>query len=227
MRSHRPFPGVLEVIRWFQMQPRTFVGLNTGRPEALRGDTLRSLNALGAEYRVAFASAFLTMNAKGWEQVVARSKVAAIERLRRDGYRIIAFVDNEPENLRAVADADATSEIVLLHADTLFQSARSTIPRGTPRGNHYVLTELITEQDLPQRIPFVWHGVNNAANLERFLASDVHWAEVDVRLDPRTGESEGDHRNLHRLGNRPFLRRLAHREQAGALRTDGGVGDGC
>lgn len=44
LTSHRPFLGVMEVIRWFQMQPNTFVALNTGRPEALRSATLRSLN---------------------------------------------------------------------------------------------------------------------------------------------------------------------------------------
>ncbi len=51
MQSHRPFRGVLEVIRWFQIPENTCVGLNTGRPEFLREDTLRSLNALAEEYR--------------------------------------------------------------------------------------------------------------------------------------------------------------------------------
>ena len=45
--TERPYPGVLEVIRWFQLQSSAFVGLNTSRPERLRADTLRSLNALG------------------------------------------------------------------------------------------------------------------------------------------------------------------------------------
>jgi phosphoglycolate phosphatase-like HAD superfamily hydrolase len=36
----RPYPGALEVIRWFQLQESTFVGLNTSRPERLRADTL-------------------------------------------------------------------------------------------------------------------------------------------------------------------------------------------
>lgn len=30
MASHRPFAGVMDVIRWFQIQPNTHVGLNTG-----------------------------------------------------------------------------------------------------------------------------------------------------------------------------------------------------
>ena len=29
--AHQPFQGVLEIIRWFQLQPNTFVGLNSGR----------------------------------------------------------------------------------------------------------------------------------------------------------------------------------------------------
>ena len=45
--SHHAFAGVMDVIRWFQIQPSTSVGLNTGRPDAIRADTLRSLNELG------------------------------------------------------------------------------------------------------------------------------------------------------------------------------------
>jgi hypothetical protein len=29
----RPYPGALGVIRWFQLQQSTFVGLHTSRPE--------------------------------------------------------------------------------------------------------------------------------------------------------------------------------------------------
>ena len=43
LTAHHPFAGVMEVIRWFHIQPRTSVGLNTGRPAAIREDTLRSL----------------------------------------------------------------------------------------------------------------------------------------------------------------------------------------
>lgn len=45
--SQRPFHGALDVVRWFQKQPNTFVGLNTGRPESLRTNTLKTLNAWG------------------------------------------------------------------------------------------------------------------------------------------------------------------------------------
>jgi hypothetical protein len=52
--QRRPYPGALEVIRWFQLQESTFVGLNTSRPERLRSDTLHSLNAMGRHVRVKF-----------------------------------------------------------------------------------------------------------------------------------------------------------------------------
>ena len=59
---HKPFEGVMEVIRWFQMQHNTFVGLNTGRPESLRSHTLYSLNKMGKEYKVCFTNELLYMN---------------------------------------------------------------------------------------------------------------------------------------------------------------------
>ena len=68
VEMHRPFEGVLNVIRWFQIQPNTSVGLVTGRPEALREDTLNSLNQLGKPYRVEFTSELLFMNQGEWEE---------------------------------------------------------------------------------------------------------------------------------------------------------------
>jgi phosphoglycolate phosphatase-like HAD superfamily hydrolase len=57
--AHRPFPGVMGVIRWLQNQPGTFVGLNTGRPEGFREDTLDCLNGIGREHGVTFADDLL------------------------------------------------------------------------------------------------------------------------------------------------------------------------
>ena len=100
LESHRPFSGVLEVIRWFQIQPNTYVGLNTGRPEAIRADTLRSLNELGKEYRVQFSDKLLHMNPADWEEGVVATKVAGVQHFWDAGYRIFAYVDNEPSNLK-------------------------------------------------------------------------------------------------------------------------------
>ena len=184
LHSHDHFSGVLEVVRWFQLQPRTFVGLNTGRPESLRGDTLRSLNELGTEHRVLFSDAFLHMNPGGWEEEVGKAKVAGIRNFQTAGYRVFAFVDNEPDNLQAVSQIDPRHEILLLHANTIFESRRTRLPAHVVKGKTYDLEELIPERALPKRIEFVWHGVNDEVNLRQFLAADIRWGEFDVRQDP-------------------------------------------
>jgi hypothetical protein len=186
LESHRPFRGVLEVIRWFQMQPRTFVGLNSGRPERRRIETLHSLNQLGWEYRVQFPDELVHLNPRDWGQAVQESKCQGIQGFRERGYHVFAFVDNEPDNLEAVARINDDSGILLLHADTIFESQRSQVPAEAASGNNYDLTELVCQKALPQHVQFVWHGVNDEANLRQFLGSNIHWAEFDVRRDPVT-----------------------------------------
>jgi len=184
LESHRPFNGVLPIIRWFQIQANTIVGLNTGRPSIIREDTLRSLNALGQEYRVQFEDKHLYMNPGQWEEGVTNSKVAGIRHFQKMGYRIFALIDNEPDNLTAVAKCDPNHEILLLHANTIFESKRARLPSRSVRGKKYDLTELISENTLPQRVQFVWHGVNDMSNLRQFLTSDIRWLECDVHIDP-------------------------------------------
>lgn len=184
MESHRPFQGVLEVIRWFQIQPQTYVGLNTGRPEFLRTDTLRSLNALAEEYRVEFTSELLFMNPSSWDHDIVQAKVAGMRRFEAEGFRVVAFIDNEPANLKAVAEADPEHKILLLHADTLFESHPRFIPERSVSGKEYALSSLVTERQLPRHVQFIWQGVNDGANLRQFLASNVTWGEMDVRRGP-------------------------------------------
>lgn len=182
---HHPFRGVLDVIRWFQLQPNTHIGLVTGRPESLREDTLRSLNQLGKPYRVQFSDDLLYMNSGKWEERVPDIKVAGINHFREAGYRVFAFIDNEPVNLKALAAVDLDKEILLLHVNTIFESRRTRVPRGAVRGKEYRLEELIPdEKALPTHVQLAWHGVNDKANLRQFLASDVQWAEVDTVLEP-------------------------------------------
>ena len=185
IEMHRPFEGVLNVIRWFQIQPNTSVGLVTGRPEALREDTLNSLNQLGKPYRVEFTSELLFMNEGEWEEDVPDVKVAGVAHFNEAGYHVFAFVDNEPTNLKALAKADLDKNLLLLHANTIYESIRTRVPPGTVRGKDYRLSELIpSEEMLPPHVQLAWHGVNDDANLRQFLASDVRWMEVDVRLEP-------------------------------------------
>lgn len=184
--SHKPYEGVMEVIRWFQIQPNTFVGLNSGRPESLRTHTLSSLNEVGKEYKVRFTDDLLYMNPYGLNNHVTMCKAEAVTYFRNAGYRIFAMVDNEPENLNAVANLDPHGEILLLHADTIFESKRRRLPGRSTSGNAYDITELIQEKSLPQHIQFVWHGVDDLGTLIQFLNSDVQWAECNLRMDKST-----------------------------------------
>jgi hypothetical protein len=184
LEAHRPHRGVMEVIRWFQLQPSTFVGLNTGRHEWLRAATLRLLNALGREYRVHFDDELLHMNRGGGGEHIAAAKVDGLRAFAAAGYRVVAVVDNEPEVLEALVAADETGDMLFLHAPTLYESQRMESPRTVP-GDDYDLRSLIAEADLPLHVQLVWHGVNDSANMRQFLASPVHWGEVDVRYDPQ------------------------------------------
>lgn len=148
--------GVMEVIRWFQLQPSTFVGLITSRPERRRGETLRFLNAAGREHRVQFDDDLLRMN---------QSTVAALRAFAAAGYQVVAVVGDDPEVVEAGADGAG---------GVLF------LPIG---GAHHDLRSLIGERDLPPHVQLVWHGVNDPANLRQFLAAPVRWGEVDVRYD--------------------------------------------
>ncbi|UCE07888.1 MAG: hypothetical protein JSW07_07610 [bacterium] len=143
---------------------------------------------MGKEYKVEFTDELMYMNAQSWEQEVEDSKVAGVYYFQEADYRIFAFVDNEPDNLKAVSKIDAQKEILLLHANTIFESKRTRLPSGTVKGKAYDLTELIPEKALPQHIQFVWHGINDEVNLRQFLASDITWGECDIRLDPIANE---------------------------------------
>jgi len=141
--GHRPFPGAMDVIRWLQLREKTFVGLNTGRLETMRPDTLQSLNRLGRPHGVVFHDHLLFMNPYGWAERIEESKVEGIAYFQSRGFRIAAFVDNEPANLQAVAAYDRTGEILLLHADTTFTTEKELIPEKAVSGNVYDISALV------------------------------------------------------------------------------------
>lgn len=150
LEAHRPYRGVLEIIRWFQRQPRTQVGLNSGRPEGLRLATLRSLNALGEAFGVRFRSDLLHLNPDPAGRDIAKAKTAGIQAFRAAGYRVVAVVDNEPADLAAVTEPDPVADMLPLHASTLFESKRMLSPQGTVRGRRYDITALLAERRPPQ-----------------------------------------------------------------------------
>ncbi len=188
LESHRPYHGVMEVMRWFQLQPDTFVGLNTGRNETVRRDTLRSLNHLGTEYKVKFEDRLLFMNQGFSDRSIPQVKVDGVNYFSNLGYRVFGMIDNEPENLEAISQMPTAEDVMLLHADTLFVSQRQSLPKASISGSIFDLTELAVQSSLPRHVQFVWHGINEEDNLCEFMRSNVQWGEMDVRVHPRTGQ---------------------------------------
>ena len=140
---------------------------------------------MGEAHRVIFDDNVLLMNPGEWEQDVGNFKVAGLQRFREMGYHVFAVIDNEPGVLNALADEAEETGILLLHADTIFESHSSSMPRNVVEGSDYALAELVPgERALPRQVQLVWHGVNDAANLAEFVASGVLWAEIDIRDDP-------------------------------------------
>jgi hypothetical protein len=183
LAAHHPYRGVMEVIRWFQLQPRTVVALNTGRPDTIRRATLHAMNELGREYRVTFPDEVLLMNAGGWGADVVGAKNVALAALRDRGMRIVAVVDNEPENLEAMAHADPTGEVLFLHASTIFLSARRALPRSAS-GERYELHAFVSESELQGHVQLVWGDVTTAVELREVLSRSVGTLAVPVRFDP-------------------------------------------
>ena len=68
--------------------------------------------------------------------------------------------------------------ILLLHASSFYHYDRSKIPAGIVNGKVYDLTELIPRRAIPQHIQFVWQSVNNEASLNKFLNSNIQWADL-------------------------------------------------
>jgi hypothetical protein len=136
---------------------------------------------LGQEYKVHLPSELLFMRPDDWKWPMPIAKAVGVRHFQQAGYRVFAFVDNEPDNLKAVSDIDVNQEILLLHANTIFRSKRSKLPLHAVAGKSYDLTELISEKALPQHIQFVWYDINDPASLRRFLNSQVHWGHFSVR----------------------------------------------
>jgi hypothetical protein len=181
LAASAPYRGVLSVIRWFQIQPGTRVALNTGRPEQMRRITLDSLNAVGEAARVRFEPELLFMRSDG--TAVPDAKVSALDEIRDRGFRVVAVIDNEPENLGAMSASLGRDHALFLHADTMFESQRREGLRAV-EGRAYELGGLISEDRLREHVELVWHGVNDGENLQQFLGSGISWAEVDLRRDP-------------------------------------------
>jgi hypothetical protein len=97
--------------------------------------------------------------------------------------RVVAVVDNEPENLEAMAQADRSGEILFLHASTIFLSARRALPRSVS-GANYDLGAFASESELQGHVQLVWSDIVEPQGLHAYLDRAVRSLAVPVRPDP-------------------------------------------
>ena len=175
LEAHRPFEGVLELIRWFRLQPRTDVAIVTGRSDSSRTTTLRQLAVLEREYSVRFGEKLLLMKPGEPRQPVWEFKAGALELYRAQGYTIFAVVDSEGENLRAMETGDPEKSTLLLRTDRILRSLqRHPSWKASP-------AEAALSGTAPKPVHFIWHWADmNEQGLIRFLSSNLLWIRIDA-----------------------------------------------
>ncbi|MBK6942024.1 MAG: hypothetical protein IPH13_17735 [Planctomycetes bacterium] len=182
LAGHRPFRGVLDVIRWLTLQPGVEVGLNSSRLESRRTETLEALNALGREYRVTFGTERLSMRVDERTDPYS-AKVAGLRRFRDAGFEIAAVIDDDPLAIEAMRGACRTEAVLFLLASQLLNTRRRVGP-GVVQGSHWDVTRLAPDLDLPRHVRLVWDGIDSDEAVDAFLGRPVHVAACTVRVDP-------------------------------------------
>ena len=180
----RPMEGVIETICWFQMQPKTAVGLKNICSQDMRQKTIQAIKKFGKDYRLKLPKELFYFPK---HSAPAESAVESLAYFRQLGYHVICFADSETQSLDAIANEKDTHDVLLLHADTVYRSKDTPITAAVEKGKSYELRELVREKDLPPYIDLVWHGINDRQNMQQFLASPIQWGEVDVQTVSEDG----------------------------------------
>ncbi|GAB4352951.1 MAG: hypothetical protein Kow0073_08880 [Immundisolibacter sp.] len=131
--AHAPYRGLLALAAWLHRQPHTAVGINSARPEFLRQDTLRGLNALATGHELIFTDALAWFTPQGWRDDITAAKCAALTQARRRGDRVIAHIDSNAGVLAGLAAADLDDDLLLLQSEDLLHAPQPALrpPRIT------------------------------------------------------------------------------------------------
>ena len=180
LSAHRRFQGILDLIRWFQLQPNTYVALITGRPEWSRLDTSYVLSVLEREYCVRFPDDLVYMKPAYPKQPVWESKINGIARFREAGFHVFAAIDSEPENLRAIAESNLDAEIFLLQTDAIVNALEQRVV-GRSGGGSFHPEKLLSGNAASRPVRFIWDWTDmEEETFFRFLSSNVQWIKVDA-----------------------------------------------
>jgi len=177
--AHQPCLGMLEVLRWMQMQPGVYVVLNSSRAEERRDETLQALRTLCRHYGMGLAADRLHLDAsgrdasgrggsrRGWGRDPVEAKLAGIEHFRERGFVPVAVVDDDE---RAVAEIERRlgDRDVLCLAGTPFERDADAVG------------EFVEDGAAPRPVSVVWNDLESMDDLELFGAANVPWAQVRV-----------------------------------------------
>ena len=130
--AHAPYRGLLALAAWLHRQPHTAVGINSARPEFLRQDTLRGLNALATGYELIFTDALAWFTPQGWRDDITAAKRAALTHAQRRGERVIAHIDSNGRVLAGLAAADLDDDLLLLQSDDLLHAPQPALRPPPP-----------------------------------------------------------------------------------------------
>jgi len=174
---------ILRVARWFQIQPRVSVDIYCAHSETNHVNLLEALNRRGFPHRLYFTEENLYIHS----QLNASLAPATIRHFQKPDHKILAIFESEQRNLESViAQKSFKKQTTLLLQPVIQSSMMKKSDDLIVRGTEYNLVDLITEQGLPKKIQYCWHGINDRENLQEFLKSNVEWGEVDVRRNPKT-----------------------------------------
>lgn len=170
--------GILETMRWFQIQPRTSVGCYTKRNPNSRHRMLRQLRNAGRRFRLDTGEIpFLC----GQEDREPEERIQEAKKyFNARGYRTIAAMTGDSDISSPYVTGDDSDELLTMHLGT----------ESRIRTEHYYrisLSHLMREEALPTSIRLCWHGLNDHANLQQFIQSDILWGELDIRTGPDAG----------------------------------------
>ncbi|QDU84286.1 hypothetical protein Pla163_13930 [Planctomycetes bacterium Pla163] len=173
--AHQPCLGMLEVLRWMQMQPRVFVVLNSSRSQTRRDETLQALRTLCRHYGMGLAEDRVRLNPFGDGSDGVRSKLAGIEHFKSRGLVPIAVVDDDTEALVQIDRHLAGDDVLCLLAEPFGRPTTALTPRVC-----------VTEEgeNVPvDAVSILWDGLATMDDLELFGAANVPWAQATIVRD--------------------------------------------
>lgn len=180
LSAHRRFNGILDLIRWFQSQPDTYVALLTARPERSRVDTRRILSVLEKQYSVQFPDHLIYMKPCEPKQPIWESKVNGIKHFAQAGFHVFAAIDSKSENLRAMRKANPGTEILLLQTEDVEKLLEQQMG-GWSRRRAFQPEVLSPEAAPSGPVCFIWDWKDMAEEaFLRFLSSNIQWIKVDA-----------------------------------------------